>query len=81
MQRNVRIINTNMTEGATVFGGGKLLREGVREAYRRFSPKAIFVTTSCASGIIGDDVESILREEEEDLGIPVVPVFCEGYKR
>jgi len=79
-KRNVRIINTNMTEGATVFGGGKLLREGIREAYRRFNPKAIFVTTSCASGIIGDDVESILKEEEEDLGIPVVPVFCEGFR-
>ncbi len=79
-RKNVRIINTNMTESATVFGGGKLLREGIREAYRRFSPKAIFVTTSCASGIIGDDVDSILRDEEEDLGIPVVPVFCEGFR-
>lgn len=79
-RRNVRIINTNMTENAVVFGGGKLLREGIQKAYERFHPKAIFVTTSCASGIIGDDVESILKGEEAKLGIPVVPVFCEGFR-
>lgn len=79
-RKNVRIINTNMTEGATVFGGEKRLEEGVREAYRRFNPKAIFVTTSCASGIIGDDVGSVLQRVEEEIGIPVVPVSCEGFR-
>jgi nitrogenase molybdenum-iron protein alpha chain len=79
-KNNVRIINTNMTEGATVFGGGKRLEDGVREAYRRFNPKAIFVTTSCASAIIGDDVEGKLQDLEEELGIPIVPVFCEGFR-
>lgn len=79
-RKNVRIINTNMTEGATVFGGEKRLEEGVREAYRRFNPKAIFVTTSCASGIIGDDIESVLQRVEAEIGIQVVPVFCEGFR-
>ncbi|MBC2580717.1 nitrogenase component 1 [Clostridium sp. DJ247] len=77
---NVKVVNTNMTEGSTVFGGSEKLKEGVREAYKRFNPKAIFVTTSCASGIIGDDVESILQEVEKEIGIPVVPVFCEGFR-
>lgn len=77
---NLRVINTNMTEDVTVFGGAEKLKEGVREAYRRFNPKAIFVTTSCASGIIGDDIESILQEVEKELPIPVVPVFCEGFR-
>lgn len=77
---NIRVLNTNMTESSTVFGGAEELRQGVREAYRRFSPKAIFVTTSCASGIIGDDVKSILAELEEELAIPVIPVLCEGFR-
>lgn len=77
---NIKIVNTNMTEGSTVFGGSKKLKDGVREAYRRFNPKAIFVTTSCASGIIGDDIDSILQEVEEEVGVPVVPVYCEGFK-
>lgn len=77
---NLRIVNTNMTEGSTVFGGSKRLKDGVREAYRRFNPKAIFVTTSCASGIIGDDIDSILQEIEEEINVPVIPVYCEGFK-
>jgi nitrogenase molybdenum-iron protein alpha chain len=50
------------------------------EAYRRFNPKAIFVTTSCASGIIGDDIEEVTQSAEERLGIPIVPIYCEGFK-
>ncbi|MDP4177299.1 MAG: nitrogenase component 1 [Bacillota bacterium] len=79
-RKNVQIINTNMSEGATVFGGSKILREGVRKAFKRFNPKVIFVTTSCASGIIGDDIDSITGELEEELGIPIVPVYCEGFR-
>jgi nitrogenase molybdenum-iron protein alpha chain len=77
---NINVINTNMTEDSTVFGGKNKLREGIREAYRRFKPKAIFVTTSCASAIIGDDVKSIADEIESEINIPVVPVLCEGFR-
>lgn len=78
--KNINLINTNMSEGATVFGGSKILKQSIKEAYRRFKPKAIFVTTSCASAIIGDDIESIIQEVEEEIGIPIVPVFCEGFR-
>ncbi|AJA49430.1 nitrogenase iron-molybdenum cofactor biosynthesis protein NifE [Clostridium pasteurianum DSM 525 = ATCC 6013] len=79
-KRNVNVINTNMTEETTVFGGLKKLRDAIWEAYRRFSPKAIFITTSCASAIIGDDVKSVADEIEAQINIPVVPVFCEGFR-
>lgn len=69
-----------MTEDSTVFGGRDKLREGIKEAYKRFKPKAIFVTTSCASAIIGDDIKSITDEMEKEIKIPVVPVFCEGFR-
>lgn len=77
---DIRYINTNMTEEATVFGGKAKLREGVREAYRRFQPKVIFVTTSCVSGIIGEDVSGILKELEKEIPVPLVPVHCEGFR-
>lgn len=77
---DINYINTNMTEEATVFGGKAKLREGVREAYRRFNPKAIFVTTSCVSGIIGEDVSGILSELEQEIPVPLVPVHCEGFR-
>lgn len=75
-----RYFNTNLEENDTVFGGIQKLENTVREAYDRVKPKAIFITTSCASGIIGDDVESLANALTDDLGIPVVGCFCEGFK-
>ena len=77
---NVNIITTDMVEEDTVFGAIEKLKNAVREAYRRFSPKAIFVTTSCVSGIIGEDVKSALDELQEEIPVPLAPVFCEGIR-
>lgn len=77
---DVNYINTNITEEATVFGGKARLREGVREAYKRFNPEVIFVTTSCVSGIIGEDISGILKELENEIPVPLVPVHCEGFR-
>jgi nitrogenase molybdenum-iron protein alpha chain len=38
------------------------------------------VLSSCAAGIIGDDIESAAVSLQKELGIPVVPIFCEGFK-
>ncbi len=78
--RNINVINTNMVEEDTVFGAVAKLKDAIREAYRRFNPKAIFVTTSCVSGIIGEDINSVIDELQEEIPIPLAPVFCEGFK-
>lgn len=77
---NARLLNSNLTEQDIVFGGAERLKVAVREAQARFAPRAIFVTTSCASGIIGDDVPGICQELEEELGITVVSISCEGFR-
>ncbi len=77
---NVHYINTNLDERDTIYGGGDKLEKAIREAKRRFNPKAIFVTTTCASAIIGDDVPGICNELEAELGIPVVATLCEGFR-
>ena len=74
------IICSNISEKETIYGGLKKLREAVDEAYRRFNPKAIFIQSSCAAGIVGDDIESVADEKETEYGIPIVPVYCEGFK-
>ena len=73
-------ICTNIQETDTIYGGAKKLRHAVEEAYKRFNPKIIYITTSCASGIVGDDVQSVAEEMTEELGIPVFAVECEGFK-
>lgn len=78
--KNARLISSNLLESDMVFGGASKLREAVNEAFKRYQPKAIFITTSCASGIIGEDVQGTVDDIEEELGIPIIPVFCEGFR-
>lgn len=85
MERNLppangRYFNTNIVESDTIFGAVQKLEDTIRDVYSKLHPNAIFVTTSCASGIVGDDVESVTDKLTEELNIPVVACFCEGFK-
>jgi nitrogenase molybdenum-iron protein alpha chain len=77
---NARLVSTDLTEQDTIFGAKEKLLETLRETYRRFHPKTIFVTASCATGIIGEDVQAATEEAEAELGIPVAAVDCEGFR-
>jgi nitrogenase molybdenum-iron protein alpha chain len=71
---------SNLGEQDMVFGGVERLAAAIREAHVRHAPRVIFVATSCATGIIGDDVDGTARALEAELGIPVVTLHCEGFK-
>lgn len=77
---NLRMICTNLEEKDMVFGGIDKLQQSIRDAWERNKPKAIFISTSCSTGIIGDDVDSVASQMEDELGIPVIPLHCEGFK-
>lgn len=79
--RNPRIIVTNLDQKSVVFGGEQKLRESVKLAVERYNPKLVFIYASCASGIIGDDIDAIagdLQKQYEQCVI--VPIHCEGFK-
>jgi nitrogenase molybdenum-iron protein alpha chain len=76
----VNTICSNIQEKDTIFGAADKLKLALREADKRFHPRATYITTSCASGIIGEDIESIAGEMEEELGYPVIPIYCEGFR-
>ncbi|MDR3314061.1 MAG: nitrogen fixation protein NifE, partial [Oscillospiraceae bacterium] len=79
--RNARVLVTNLDEKDVILGGEKKLRRALHMAWERYAPKLIFVFTSCASGIIGDDVDAISLEVNEELpGTIIVPIHCEGFK-
>jgi nitrogenase molybdenum-iron protein alpha chain len=77
---SLHVLSTNIQERDTIFGATEKLRKAIREADSRFKPRAIMVSTSCASGIIGEDIEGVAEEMEEELGYSVVPIYCEGFK-
>ena len=73
-------IGTDMNENDTIFGSTEQLRKIILEVNKRYSPKAIFVASSCATGIIGEDIDSIVDEIKEEVDVPIVAVHCEGFK-
>lgn len=75
-----QIICSNISEKETIYGGLKKLEEALRLAQERFHPSAIFIQSSCAAGIVGDDIEGLADDMAGELGIPIIPVFCEGFK-
>lgn len=71
---------TDMNESDTVFGATDNLKEVVRETYRRYRPNALFIGASCVSGVIGEDLDSIVTDLKDEIPVPIAPVHCEGFK-
>ena len=71
-------ITTNIKENDVVYGAGNKLKFAIQEAERRYSPRAIFILTSCTSGVIGEDIEGAVNELQPYLKAKIVPVHCEG---
>lgn len=79
--RNPHIIVTNLDQNSVVFGGDDKLRGAIDEAVGRHAPKIIFVFASCASGIIGDDIDAICADKHDEYpDTIIVPIHCEGFK-
>jgi len=78
--RNARIIVTNLDERDIIHGGESKLREAVLLAEERYKPELIFVFASCASGIIGDDIDGVVSSLKSEARAVVVPIHCEGFK-
>lgn len=75
-----QFVGTDLSESDTVFGATNKLREIVRRTYELYKPDGIVITTSCVTGIIGEDVESIADELSSELPVPVFSSHCEGFK-
>ena len=73
-------VGTDMNEKDTIFGSSDALRKIILEVNKRYSPKAIFVTSSCATGIIGEDIDSVVDDVRDEIDVPIVAVHCEGFK-
>lgn len=74
-------IGTDMDESDTIFGSTDKLYDIALEVYNRYKPKALFVSSSCATGIIGEDIDSVVEDLKQEItDIPVIAVHCEGFK-
>ncbi|MBC2580712.1 nitrogenase component 1 [Clostridium sp. DJ247] len=73
-------LNTNLDEHDVINGGENKLRETVLYADKEFRPDAIIVANACVPALIGDDVESVLLQLQNEVSATLVPVHCEGFR-
>jgi nitrogenase iron protein len=75
MQTAPPIISTDMNESVMIFGGAEALEARIKELMKG-GPPAIFVVSTCPSGIIGEDVMATAK-----LSTPttkVIPIATDG---
>lgn len=73
-------VGTDIDENDTIFGASDKLEDIILEVYRRYHPNAIFVGNACATGIIGEDLESVVEAVRDQIDVPIVATHCEGFK-
>jgi nitrogenase molybdenum-iron protein alpha chain len=74
------VVGTDIDESDTVFGAIDAVRDISREVVVTNKPSALFIASSCVTGVIGEDIDSLVDELKEELDIPVLAIHCEGFK-
>jgi nitrogenase molybdenum-iron protein alpha chain len=77
---HAKVVATGIDETDTIFGALEKLKKTIRDAYDRHHPKEIYVTTSCTSAVIGEDVYSVVLEMRDELDIPIEIAAGEGLR-
>jgi nitrogenase molybdenum-iron protein alpha chain len=73
-------LSTNLKESDVISGGERKLRETIVYADREFHPEIIFVVSTCAPNIIGDDVEEVVKDVGRGTQAIVTAIHCPGFK-
>ncbi len=73
--------STDLVENDVVFGGAEKLYSSIIESYKLFpEARAVLVYATCVVGLIGDDLEAVCKKAEKEIGIRVIPFWCEGFR-
>lgn len=78
--RNIRILTTAMEQEDVVFGAEDKLEAVIRNADDKYHPSLIAVLTSCASSIIGEDVERVVKTVNNNINAKVLVVNAGGFE-
>jgi len=71
--------SSDMDEQVVIFGGNNTLEKNLYNVVG-YNPQAVFVVTTCASGIIGDDVNVAIAAVRNAFQkeTPVIPIIADG---
>ena len=72
---------SDFQERDIVFGGDKKLAKMIQEIDELFPlNRGVSVQSECPIGLIGDDIEAVAKKSSKEIGKPVIPVRCEGFR-
>lgn len=74
----IRIYVTQMGQNDVIFGGEKKLLDSLESLDKKLNPDLIVVFSSCASSIIGEDLEAI--SSQADVGCEILTVSSGGFE-
>jgi len=74
-----RGFTSDITEMDIVYGGEEKLAATIREVVARERPKAVFVYSTCVTGLTGEDIDAVCAAAAAELWIPVIPVHAPGF--
>ncbi len=73
------VVSTNMDEEKVIHGGEKELAGAIREVAEKYKPDVIFVAASCATGIIGDNIDAVADKLRPEISPEIMTIHCEGF--
>lgn len=71
---------TNLEEEDSILGSDRKLKSAVKKIFQKNHPKLIFVVTTAVVAINNDDVASVTQELTDELEIPVIPIYTDGFR-
>ncbi|OPX43392.1 nitrogenase molybdenum-iron protein alpha chain [Ruminiclostridium hungatei] len=73
------VISTNMDEEKVIHGGEGELKGAILEVDSKYRPDIIFIAASCATGIIGDNIDAIVDGLRSKVSARLMTLHCEGF--
>ncbi len=73
-------VSTNLTERDSIMGSDAKLRKAIQEIYRTYLPKAIAVVSTPVVAINNDDIDSVTEELKDELSLPVIAIYTDGFR-
>ena len=75
-----RCLSIVLTRHDVTFGAWEKVESVFSQVAEEFAPKAVFLTGTCLTEIIGDDLDALAATLTAAHGIPVLPVHTEHFK-
>ena len=75
-----KIASVVLDQHDVTFGCQEKMDEAFAELMEEYSPKAVYLVTTCVVEVTGDDIEAMAKNYSEKYGLPVMVVHAENFK-